>query len=79
MLSAFCKNRDCGDNSAVQLYSAPKGALYGTVYERGNSTLIGNLPPASRPSCRVVEERVALSALIRHAHCAPYAIACGSS
>jgi hypothetical protein len=46
VLSAFCKNRDCGDNSAVLLYSAPKGVLYGTVYEKGKSTLIGDPPPA---------------------------------
>ncbi len=46
VLSAFCKNRDCGDNNAVLLYSAPKGVLYGTVYEKGKSTLIGDPPPA---------------------------------
>lgn len=46
VLSAFCKNRDCGDNNAVLLYSAPKGVLYGTVYEKGKSTLIGDPPSA---------------------------------
>ncbi len=46
VLSAFCKNRDCADNSAVLLYSAPKGVVYGTIYEKGNSTLIGDPPPA---------------------------------
>lgn len=46
VLTAFCKNRDCGDNSAVLLYSAPKGAVYGTIYEKGKTTLIGDPPPA---------------------------------
>ena len=46
VLSAFCKNRDCADNNAVLLYSAPQGVLYGTIYEKGKSTLIGDPPPA---------------------------------
>ena len=46
VLSAFCKNHDCGDNNAVLLYSAPKGVLYGTIYEKGKATLIGDPPPA---------------------------------
>ena len=46
VLSAFCKNRDCADNSAVLLYSAPQGVVYGTIYEKGKSTLIGDPPPA---------------------------------
>jgi hypothetical protein len=45
VLSAFCKNHDCYDNSAVLLYAAPRGVLYGTIYEKGRSTLIGD-PPA---------------------------------
>jgi hypothetical protein len=44
VLSAFCKNRDCGENNAVLLYSASQGILYGTIYENGKSTLIGNPP-----------------------------------
>ena len=46
VLSAFCKNHDCGDNNAVLLYSAPKGVLYGTIYEKGKATLVGDPPPA---------------------------------
>ena len=45
VLSAFCKNRDCADNNAVLLYSAPNGVVYGTIYEKGKSTLIGDPPP----------------------------------
>ena len=44
VLSAFCKNRDCGENNAVLLYSASQGILCGTIYENGKSTLIGNPP-----------------------------------
>jgi hypothetical protein len=44
--NAFCKNRDCGDNSAVILYSPDKKSVYGTIYEKGKTTLIGDPPPA---------------------------------
>jgi Inhibitor of vertebrate lysozyme (Ivy) len=44
VLAAFCKNKDCAENSAVLLYSAAKGAVYGTIYESGRSTLIGDPP-----------------------------------
>lgn len=46
VLAAFCKNRDCADHNAVLLYEASRGVLYGTIYEKGRSTLIGNPPPA---------------------------------
>ncbi|HTE13670.1 MAG TPA: Ivy family c-type lysozyme inhibitor [Burkholderiales bacterium] len=46
VLSAFCKNRDCGENNAVLLYSPSKGVVHGTIYENGKSTLIGDPPPA---------------------------------
>jgi hypothetical protein len=45
VLAAFCKNHDCGDNSAVLLYAADRGQLYGTVYEKGKTTVIGDPPP----------------------------------
>ena len=45
VLAAVCKNHDCADNNTVLLYSAPKGVVYGTIYERGKSTLIGEPPP----------------------------------
>jgi hypothetical protein len=41
-----CKNHDCADNNAVFLYSAEQGVLYGTVYQKGKTTLIGAPPPA---------------------------------
>jgi Inhibitor of vertebrate lysozyme (Ivy) len=44
LLSAFCKSRECNDHSAVLLYSAPKGAVYVVIYEKGRTTLIGGPP-----------------------------------
>ena len=41
-----CKNHDCGDNNALFLYSVEQGVLYGTVYRKGRTTLIGAPPPA---------------------------------
>ena len=41
-----CKNHDCADNSAVFLYSVEQNVLYGTIYQRGRTTLIGAPPPA---------------------------------
>jgi len=43
--NAFCKNHDCGDYSAVVLYSPEKKAVYGAVHEKGRTTLIGDPPP----------------------------------
>lgn len=45
VLAAFCKNHDCGDNNAVLLYLGEKGILYGTIYEQGKTTLLGDPPP----------------------------------
>lgn len=45
VMNAFCKNHDCGDNSAVLLYSPEKKLVYGTIHEKGRTTLIGD-PPA---------------------------------
>ena len=45
LLSA-CKNHDCADNNVVLLYSAVQDVVYGKVYQRGRSTLIGAPPPA---------------------------------
>ena len=45
VLAAFCKNQDCGENSAVLLYAADRGQLYGTIVEKGKTTLIGEPPP----------------------------------
>lgn len=45
VLAAFCKNHECGDNSAVLLYAADRAQLYGTIYEKGKTTVIGNPPP----------------------------------
>lgn len=46
VLLAACKNRDCGDNNAVLLWSGAPDVVYGRVYQRGKSTLIGAPPPA---------------------------------
>jgi hypothetical protein len=45
VLAAFCKNQDCGNNSAVLLYAADRGQLVGTIFEKGKTTLIGEPPP----------------------------------
>ena len=42
---ATCKNHDCADNKVLLLWSAPD-VVYGKVYQRGKSTLIGSPPPA---------------------------------
>ncbi|MEO8346083.1 MAG: Ivy family c-type lysozyme inhibitor [Betaproteobacteria bacterium] len=46
MLLAACKNHDCADFNAVFLYSAAQDVVYGKVYQRGKSTLIGAPTPA---------------------------------
>jgi Inhibitor of vertebrate lysozyme (Ivy) len=45
LLSA-CKNHDCADNNTVLLYSGAQDVVYGKVYQKGRSTLIGAPPPA---------------------------------
>ena len=46
VMNAFCKSRDCGDNSAVILYAPDRKVVYGTVHEKGKTALIGDPPPA---------------------------------
>jgi len=46
VMNSFCKNHDCNNNSAVILYSPEKKLVYGTIYEKGRTTLIGD-PPAA--------------------------------
>ena len=46
MLGGTCKNHDCFENNVVLLYSGPQDVVYGKVYQRGKSTLIGSPPPA---------------------------------
>jgi hypothetical protein len=41
-----CKNHDCYDNNVVLLWSGVKDVVYGRIYQRGKSTLIGSPPPA---------------------------------
>jgi len=44
---ATCKNHDCADNKTLLLWAAGKpDVVYGKVYQRGKSTLIGSPPPA---------------------------------
>lgn len=45
VMNSFCKDHDCADNSAVILYSPEKKLIYGTVFEKGKTTLIGAPPP----------------------------------
>jgi hypothetical protein len=44
VLLAACKNHDCADYNTVLLWSSPD-TVYGKVYQRGKSTLIGAPPP----------------------------------
>ena len=46
MLGGTCKNHDCFENNVVLLYSGAQDVVYGKVYQRGKSTLIGSPPPA---------------------------------
>jgi len=46
VLLSACKNRDCAENNAVLLYSVAQDLVYGKVYQRGKSTLVGTPPPA---------------------------------
>ncbi len=46
VLLGACKNHDCENNSVVLLYSGSQDVVYGKVYQRGKSTLIGSPPPA---------------------------------
>ena len=46
VLVSSCKNHDCADNNTVVLYSTVQGMVYGKIYERGKTTLIGAPPPA---------------------------------
>jgi len=41
-----CKNHDCYDNNVVLLWSGAQNVVYGNVYRKGQSTLIGDPPPA---------------------------------
>ena len=41
-----CKNHDCYDNNVVLLWSGVQNVVYGKVYQKGKSTLIGDPPPA---------------------------------
>ncbi len=46
VLLSVCKNHDCAENNLVLLYSGARDLVYGKVYQRGRSTLIGAPPPA---------------------------------
>lgn len=46
VLVSTCKNHDCYDNNVVLLYSGAQDLVYGKVYQKGRSTLIGSPPPA---------------------------------
>ena len=42
---SVCKNHDCYDNSMVVFYAAATSTVYGTVFQRGRTTLVGAPPP----------------------------------
>lgn len=46
VLNTFCANHACKDNSALLLYQPAKKVVYGTIYEKGKTTYIGD-PPAA--------------------------------
>lgn len=46
VLAICCKDHDCHDNNTVLLYSAAQNIVYGKIYQRGKSYLIGTPPPA---------------------------------
>jgi hypothetical protein len=46
VLLGACKNHDCEQNSTVLLYSGVQNVVYGKVYQKGKSTLIGSPQPA---------------------------------
>lgn len=45
-VAAPCKPHDCGDNNLLVIYSPTKGAVYGSLHEKGSTTLIGAPGPA---------------------------------
>jgi hypothetical protein len=45
VLLSACRNRDCEQNNTVLLWSGGPDVVYGKVYQRGKSTLIGAPPP----------------------------------
>ena len=46
VLASACRNHDCYDYSTTLLYSATMNVVFGKIYQRGKSTLIGAPPPA---------------------------------
>lgn len=46
VMNTFCANHACKDNSALLLYQPEKKVVYGTIYEKGKTTYIGD-PPAA--------------------------------
>jgi hypothetical protein len=46
VLLGACKNHDSRDNSVVLLYSGAQDVVYGKVFQKGKSTLVGSPPPA---------------------------------
>ncbi|MEJ8822969.1 Ivy family c-type lysozyme inhibitor [Variovorax humicola] len=43
--NAFCKDHDCFDNNAVQLYAPETGVVFALVHRLSRDTLVGNPPP----------------------------------
>ncbi len=45
LFASSCKPHDCAEHNTVLLYSAARAVVYGKLFERGRSTLIGAPPP----------------------------------
>ena len=43
-MNSFCAQHACNENSAVLLYQPEKKIVYGTVYEKGKTTYLGDPP-----------------------------------
>jgi hypothetical protein len=46
VLATLCKPHDCAEHNTVLLYAASPTVVYGKVFRRGRSTLLGAPPPA---------------------------------
>lgn len=45
-LAGPCKPHDCADNNLLLLYAPTRGAVYGHLFEKGKTTVIGTPGPA---------------------------------
>lgn len=57
VMNSFCRNHDCAEHSAVILFSPECKLVYGTVYENGKTSLIGDPPPSLASELAILEWR----------------------